>query len=114
MGKWRRLRINQVKDQGLVHRSWYAVRSDDLSFVDLVFSVPCVLQIGDADANGRVNNGDANMVNGGIPCASCPDDRRDMDGNNRINNGDTNIVNGHIPSAMVHKPSGHGPCEQPL
>jgi hypothetical protein len=96
----------------LTHRSWIAIRAVGGSHPGINdFRVNLVVQVGDADGNGRVNNGDANAVNGGIPCASCPDDRRDIDGNNRINNGDTNLVNGRVPSATLGIPGGHeGTC----
>jgi hypothetical protein len=106
------LRIQQA-GAVLTHRTWIAIREANHPGIN-PFRVNLVVQVGDVNNNGLVNNGDANQVNGGIPCAACPDDRRDINGDNRINNGDTNLVNGRIPSGAVAVTDGHaGTCSPP-
>jgi len=103
-----RLRISEVGTV-LAHRTWYRVRHANWPNVT-DFAVDLVVQVGDASGDGRVLAIDVGTVNAGVPCASCPDDRRDMNGDNRILALDVGIANARVPSPNVTKPSGHTSC----
>ena len=90
----------------LSHRKWYAVSShnwDNICDVEVHY----VVQVGDASNDGRVLSHDVVVINEGIPCFSCPDDRRDINGDNRVLSVDVSVTNASIPSDTVPKPSGH-------
>ncbi|MBI4717171.1 MAG: hypothetical protein HY763_05155 [Planctomycetes bacterium] len=104
-------RILKIVDTGpsdLTHRQWYAVRNTGGWTGVAPFTVQYVVQVGDADNDGKVLNLDAGAVNVGVPNFSAADnDRRDVDGDARILNGDVSLVNARIPSFTVQKPTGH-------
>jgi hypothetical protein len=104
-GLLRRLRI---KENGsvLTHRTWYGITHNGWTGVS-PFEVDYVLQVGDVNGDGRVLSLDVGVINTGIPCLDCPDDRRDTNGDNRILSLDVGVVNGSIPSLNVPKPDGH-------
>jgi hypothetical protein len=54
-----------------------------------------------------VFNDDVSVINTGIPCFDCPDDRRDINGKNQNLAYDVSVTNGNIPSLTVSKPGGH-------
>ena len=99
------LRIDEV-GAVLTHRKWYAVTSDG-SGDYCSFERDYPVQVGDANADGRVVSFDVSVINGGNPCFACPDDRRDINGDNRITSFDVSVANGSIISFPVTKPDGH-------
>ncbi len=90
----------------LNHRTWYGILSAGWSGV-APFEIHYVVQVGDANNDGRVLGADFSLVNAGIACFNCPDDRRDINGDHRILGADASLVNAHIASFNVPKPSGH-------
>ena len=101
------LRITENGDSPLTHRTWYRFTNLGGWTGAANFERDYVVQVGDVDNNGLVLGIDFSIVNGGIPCVNCPDDRRDINGDNRILGIDASIVNGSIASPPVAKPSGH-------
>ena len=90
------------------HRKWYTIRNVGNWPGVAPFEVQYVVQVGDADADLKVLNFDAGVINAAIPDFSVPDDeRRDIDGDGKILNFDTGLTNAHIPSFPVPKPTGH-------
>lgn len=105
-----RPRILKIREKAttLTHRKWYAVRSTGDWTNVTPFTVQYVVQVGDANADGRVLNTDFGVINAAIPMFNAPDDdRRDINGDGRILNTDFGVANGKIPSFAVAKPSGH-------
>ncbi len=101
------LRVEEVVPT-LVHRTWYTVRQiGDWAGV-APFRVDYVVQVGDANNDGRVLNTDVGFINPAIPDFFPSDgDRRDVNGDGRILNTDVGVANGNIPSFPVAKPDGH-------
>ena len=100
------LRIDEV-GAALTHRKWYAVTSSGTGANYCGFERDYPVQVGDANADGRVVSFDVSVINGGNPCFSCPDDRRDINGDNRITSFDVSVTNGSIISFPVTKPDLH-------
>ncbi len=106
-GQPRVLRIRETASF-LQHRKWYAVRNTGAWAAVAPFTVQYVVQVGDANNDGRVLNTDFGLVNAAIPTFSAADDdRRDINGDGRILNTDFGVLNSKIPSFPVAKPSGH-------
>ncbi len=92
----------------LQHRKWYAVRNTGDWTGVAPFTVQYVVQVGDANNDGRVLNTDFGVINAVIPIFSAADDdRRDINGDGRVLNTDFGVTNSKIPSFPVAKPSGH-------
>ncbi|NLE57225.1 MAG: hypothetical protein GX616_02615 [Planctomycetes bacterium] len=103
-------RILRIRETGstLRHRKWYAIRCTGAWGYVAPFTVQYVVQVGDANDDGRVLNTDFGVINAAIPVFSAADDdRRDINGDGRILNTDFGIVNSKIPSFPVAKPTGH-------
>jgi len=94
----------------LMHRKWYGIRNTGgWAGVD-PFRVDLVLQIGDANNNGRVQFSDLTTINTGVPTdPAADDDRRDINSDARIQFNDMTAANARIPSDTVTKPVGHPP-----
>jgi hypothetical protein len=90
----------QENGQALSHATWYA-------FGNCAFEKHFVLMVGDASNDGRVLAFDVSVINSGIPCFDCPDDRRDISGDERVLAFDVSVTNPYIPSFSVPKPDGH-------
>lgn len=101
------LLIIRVLGNVFQYRTWYAIRSSDAWKDVSPFKVDLLVQVGDATGDGRVLAADVSTINAAIPCAYCPDDRRDINGDNRILASDSSITLAHLPSRPVPKPSGH-------
>jgi hypothetical protein len=102
-------RVLVIKDTGsnLTHRSWYTVRNTgNWTAVD-VFHGDFVVQVGDANRDGRVLFNDLGVINGSVPCFAACDAFLDINGDNRILFNDLGVANGSIPSFPVAKPAGH-------
>ncbi|NLE57867.1 MAG: hypothetical protein GX616_05865 [Planctomycetes bacterium] len=103
-------RILKIRENAstLQHRKWYAVRNTGAWTAVAPFTVQYVVQVGDANNDGRVLNTDFGWVNAAIPTFStADDDRRDINGDGKILNTDFGVLNAHIPSFPVAKPAGH-------
>ncbi len=106
-GQPRVLKIRETASS-LQHRKWYAVRNTGGWTGVAPFTVQYVVQVGDANNDGRVLNTDFGWVNADIPTFStADDDRRDINGDGRILNTDFGVLNSKIPSFHVAKPDGH-------
>ncbi|NLE58185.1 MAG: DUF1565 domain-containing protein, partial [Planctomycetes bacterium] len=106
-GQPRVLKIRETASS-LQHRKWYAVRNTGGWTGVAPFTVQYVVQVGDANNDGRVLNTDFGWVNAAIPTFStADDDRRDINGDGRILNTDFGVLNSKIPSFHVAKPDGH-------
>ncbi|NLE57868.1 MAG: hypothetical protein GX616_05870 [Planctomycetes bacterium] len=100
----------KIRETGssLTHRKWYAVRNAGAWTSVAPFTVQYVVQVGDANNDGRVLNTDFGLVNAAIPTFStADDDRRDINGDGKILNTDFGVLNSKIPSFPVAKPAGH-------
>lgn len=107
-GQPRILRIWEDVLNTLEHRKWYSVANlggwAGVSPFDLLY----VVQVGDANDDGRVLAFDVSVINTGIPnFAAHDDERRDINGDSRVLAFDVSVTNGSIPSFNVPKPSGH-------
>ena len=105
-----RPRILKIRETGstLVHRKWYAVANTGSWTGVSPFVVQYVVQVGDANNDGRVLNTDFGVINAAIPIfKAADDDRRDINGDGRVLNTDFGVTNSKIPSFPVPKPSGH-------
>ncbi len=103
-------RVLKTQETGasLQHRKWYAVRNTGAWLGVAPFTVQYVVQVGDANNDGRVLNTDFGVINAVIPIFSAADDdRRDINGDGRVLNTDFGVANSKIPSFPVAKPSGH-------
>jgi len=103
-------RVLKVRETGttLQHRKWYAVRNTGAWTGVAPFTVQYVVQVGDANNDGRVLNTDFGVINAVIPIFSAADDdRRDINGDGRVLNTDFGVTNSKIPSFTVAKPEGH-------
>ena len=106
-GQPRILKIRETAST-LQHRKWYAVRNTGAWTAVAPFTVQYVVQVGDANNDGRVLNTDFGWVNAAIPnFKAADDDRRDINGDGRILNTDFGVLNSKIPSFHVAKPDGH-------
>lgn len=86
----------------------YSVRNTGAWLGVAPFTVQYVVQVGDANNDGRVLNTDFGVINAVIPIFSAAnDDRRDINGDGRVLNTDFGVANSKIPSFPVAKPSGH-------
>jgi hypothetical protein len=103
-------RILKIQESGAVlsHRKWYVIRNTGEWSGVANFTLQYVVQVGDANNDGRVLNTDIGVINAAIPSFSAADDdRRDINGDGRILNTDVGAANVNIPSFPVPKPSGH-------
>lgn len=105
----------------LVHRKWYEISNLGTLGQPGAWPSACsfgvggdgpaqfVVQMGDANNDGRVNTLDGGAIYPFIPCVSgCGDARRqDVNGDQRINTIDPAQVFPKIPSLPVTKPCGH-------
>jgi len=102
----------------LQHRHWYEVTSagwggptgvQAFGPGPTVPNAQFVVQVGDANDNGRVLTDDTAVVLEYAPClANCGDNNRlDIDGDGRVMNADADAVTAHVPSLPVVKPCGH-------
>ena len=98
----------QENGQVLSHRTWYAVRNTGDWSSSLPFDAHFVVQVGDANGDGRVLPNDLSLINSDIPNLSAPiDSRLDIQGDGRVLPNDLSIANTSIPSLDVPLPSGH-------
>jgi hypothetical protein len=103
------LRIRE-NASSLVHRKWYALRNTGAWIGVAPFEVQYVLQVGDANDDGRVLSSDLALINTGVPTDPAADnDRRDINGDGRILFNDMAVANAKIPSDTVPEPTGHEP-----
>ncbi len=103
-------RVLKIRETGssLQHRKWYAVRNTGAWAGFAPFTVQYVVQVGDANNDGRVLNTDFGVINAAIPIFNATDDdRRDINGDGRVLNTDFGVANSKIPSFTVAKPEGH-------
>jgi len=102
---------NNTNDGQLEHRKWYSIEPDGWTGVN-PFKVDLIVQVGDANNDGRVNGFDVSSINGTqpFPCintTTCAGLRTDVNGDNRVNGFDVSTVNGRLTSLLVAKPGGH-------
>ncbi|MGB0716077.1 MAG: hypothetical protein ACPGXK_09380 [Phycisphaerae bacterium] len=95
----------------LKHRAWYEIKHDlDWSAME-PFVLHLVLQVGDANNDGRVLPNDLSQINaewpGGLPFICYRGCRTDIDGDRRLLPIDLRCANDHMPSLRVSKPTGH-------
>lgn len=100
-----------TNDGQVEHRKWYTIEPDGWAGVS-PFKVDFVVQVGDANGDGRVNSFDVSSINGNVPfpcinTTTCAGLRNDVNGDNRVNSFDVSTVNGRLTSLLVAKPGGH-------
>lgn len=94
----------------LTHRKWYAIRNTGGWNGVANFEVQYVVQMGDANDDGRVLFSDLGLINTGIPTnPAADDDRRDINGDASILFSDMGAANANVPSDTVTEPTGHEP-----
>ena len=100
-----------IRENGavLTHRSWYAIQHNGWSVVPWgPGDVQYVVQVGDANSDGRVQFNDLSFINASIPTDPAADDaREDINGDARVQFNDLSAANSSIPSDTVAKPAGH-------
>ena len=102
--------VLRIADNGshLAHRKWYAVSNDADCDGLADFEFQFVVQIGDANNDGRVLFTDLANINACIPTDPAADsNRRDINGDGRVLFTDMAAANARIPSDIVPKPTGH-------
>lgn len=97
--------ILTIQDTGanLEHRKWYRFRTNGWGSCT-GFEYDFLVQVCDADGDGKVLNFDTGVINAAIPCFMNCDERLDCDGDGKILNFDTGITNANIPSFPVAHP----------
>ena len=92
----------------LQHRKWYAIRNTGGWAAANAFLVQYVVQMGDANNDGRVLFTDLANINAGIPTDPAADtNRRDINADARVLFTDMAAANARIPSDLVPVPAGH-------
>ncbi len=103
-------RILKIRENGtvLTHRTWYAIHNTGGWTAASPFEVEYVLQIGDANADGKVLANDLSAIFPKIPTNPAGDqERADINGDAKVLANDLSVVFPRIPSNTVTKPTGH-------
>jgi hypothetical protein len=103
-------RILKIRETGtsLTHRTWIGIRNTGGWSAATNFEVQYVVQVGDANGDGKVLNSDLSAIFPRIPTLNASDqERADVNGDGNVLNNDLSTVFPRIPSLAVPKPSGH-------
>ena len=103
-------RILRIWDDAdtLANQKWYAIRNTGGWIGVKDFEVQYVVQMGDANNDGRVQFSDLSYINAGVPTDPAhDDDRKDINGDGKVLLDDVYAANTFVPADTIPKPSGH-------